>query len=374
VRITPIRLNLPGQLRHAHAILILGLLLSVPAARAETPVAPPGEYNTSWMGNTYMDNNGKKNVTEELNDVCVSPNGRVFTAGYAETWGGGASYQATNGGFIARYDRFETGFGDPVACVAADDRYVYFGSGKGILRALHGGSQGPYTTSLAGKDIQGLYLTGGKLYVSDFGSGTIRVLNRTNMVEERNWPCPNPTRLTVDAAGNVWVVIYSTSSTQPPSGGPMWWGAKVRSFSPDGIPGPEITDFERPLSVAVNRSGQLLVGGLNEHSQLWLYDIAGTPAKIGTFGADQGIFAGPVPGAFTDSARLHWIRSIAIDSDDNIYTGCCYGTFWGACIEKWDASESLLWRAFAGTSLQDLVSQAQKGQPLQPVLVHCPER
>ncbi|MCL4177840.1 MAG: hypothetical protein KJ072_08850, partial [Verrucomicrobia bacterium] len=80
-------------------------------------------------------------------------------------------------------------------------------------------------------------------------------------------------------------------------------------------------------------------------------DVAGTPTKVGTFGADKGIFAGPIPGVFADSARLHWIRSIAIDADDHIYTGCCYGTFWGGCIEKWDASESLLWRAFAGTSL-----------------------
>jgi hypothetical protein len=72
-----------------HAIVILGLLVSVPAARTETPIAPPGRYYTSWLGNTYMANNGKKNVTEELNDICVSPNGHVFTAGYAETWGAG---------------------------------------------------------------------------------------------------------------------------------------------------------------------------------------------------------------------------------------------------------------------------------------------
>lgn len=332
-------------------VAVLTSLLFHLFVRAERTTPPPGKYYTSWLGNTYMDNNGKKNVTEELNDLAVSPNGRVFTAGYAETWGGGASYNTTNGGFRFRYDRFETGFGDPVSCVAASATYVYFGSGKGILRAGHNGSQGPYSTFSAARDVQGLFIRSGKLYVSDFAGGKIRVLNITNMVEERSWACPNPTRLTVDGSGNVWVVIYSPTSVQPPSGGPMWWGEKVRSFSPDGTPGPEITDFEKPLSVAINQRGQLLVGGLNDHSQLWVYDISGTPTKVGTFGAEKGIFGAKTEGAFTDLAKLHWIRSIAVDAEDSIYTGCCYGTFWGGCVEKWDPSGSLRWRVFAGTSL-----------------------
>ena len=106
----------------------------------------------------------------------------------------------------------------------------------------------------------------------------------------------------------------------------------------------------KPLSVAVNNGGQLLVGGLNEHSQVWIYDISGTPTKVGTFGANKGIFSGTA-GAFANSAKLHWIKSIVVDVHDNIYTGCVYGTFWGDCIEKWDPSGSLIWRIFAGTSL-----------------------
>jgi len=317
----------------------------------EAAFDPPGTYSTSWLGNTYMDMNGKRNVTESLDDVCVSPDGHVFSAGYAETWGGGASYNASDGGFIARYDRFESGFGDPVKSVAADDHYVYYGTpGKGILRAPHGGAQGGYTPFLSGKDIEGLFIRNGRLYVSDFSDGKIRVLDISTMIEERSWACANPTKLTVDNAGNIWVVIYSASSVQPPNNGPMWWGEKVRSFFSTGTPGPEISDFVKPLSVAVNNNGQLLVGGLNEHSQVWIYDISGTPTKVGSFGADKGIFSGTA-GEFTNSAKLHWIKSVVVDANDNIYTGCVYGTFWGGCIEKWDASANLQWRVFAGTSL-----------------------
>jgi len=56
----------------------------------------------------------------------------------------------------------------------------------------------------------------------------------------------------------------------------------------------------------VNNSGQLLVGGLNQSSQIWIYDIIGAPFKVGTFGIEGGIFSG-AQGAFTSSVKLHWI-------------------------------------------------------------------
>ena len=130
------------------AFILLGLLM--PSTRAEVPSDPPGKYSTSWLGNTYMDAAGHKNITEELADLCLSPNGKIFTAGYAETWGGGAEYQADDGGFIARYDRFESGFGDPVKAVASDTNFVFWGTpGKGLLRSRQGGGgKGAYTTFL----------------------------------------------------------------------------------------------------------------------------------------------------------------------------------------------------------------------------------
>ena len=124
-----------AMLRAASLLVLFG-----PAAKAEVPFDPPGMYSSSWLGNTYMDAKGHKNVTEELADMCVSPNGKLFTAGYAETWGGGASYLTADGRFVARYDRFESGFGDPVNAVAADTNFVFWGTpGKGLLRYGHGG-------------------------------------------------------------------------------------------------------------------------------------------------------------------------------------------------------------------------------------------
>jgi uncharacterized protein YjdB len=332
-------------------VVILLYSLTIQVTNAQKPVDPPGTYYTSWIGNTFMDVVGRKVVTESITDVCVSPDGIVFTAGYAEAWGGGASYKASDGSFAGRYAGSNSGFGDPLSVTAATDNYVYFGYNGALLRAAHGGTNGGYTRYLSGKNIQGLYIKNGKLYVSDFGDGKIRILNISTMVEESNFSCTYPTRLTVDNSGNIWVVIYSTASVQPPSGGPMWIGEKIKSFSSAGVPGAEITDFEKPLSVAINNSGQLLVGGLNENSQIWIYDITTTPTKVGTFGEDKGIFGGATAGAFSNTAKLHWIRSISVDASDNIYTACTYGTFWGGVIEKWNTAGELQWRNFAGTSL-----------------------
>jgi hypothetical protein len=337
--------------------VFLSVVLNIEIARAQAPTNPPGSYYTSWLGNTFLDTKGSKVVTEELNTICVSPNGKVFTAGYAETGGGGASFNASDGSFAGRYGGSNTGFGDPLSVCAADNNYVYYGtSGYGILRAAHGGTAGSYKPFLKGKYIQGLYVKDGKLYVSDFGdgkyglNGSIRILNISTMAEESSFACASPTNLTVDNAGNIWVVIASDTTLQNPTGGPYWWGEKVKSFSPAGVPGPEITDFEGPIGVAVDNNGLLLVGGMNANSQIWKYDVSATPTKVGTFGAENGIFGG-VAGAFTDSAKLHWVRSIAVDADNNILTGCCYGTFWGGVIEKWNPDGKLLWRNFAGTSL-----------------------
>jgi hypothetical protein len=80
--------------RYAHIMMLLAGFIQV--AHAEVPFDPPGAHATSWLGNTYLDANGYKVVTEELADICVSPNGHLFSAGYAEAWGGGAEYNAVN--------------------------------------------------------------------------------------------------------------------------------------------------------------------------------------------------------------------------------------------------------------------------------------
>ena len=86
-------------------------------------------------------------------------------------------------------------------------------------------------------------------------------------------------------------------------------GLKVVSFSKDGQPGPEIADFENPCALALDPKGRLLVGGLNRHGQVWIYDVSGTPKKVDTFGAEGGIFSGEpgtIPARRSSTGSAAW--------------------------------------------------------------------
>ena len=291
-------------------------------------------------------------VPEELQDIKLTTNGYVITAGYNETGGGSAVFNATDGAPRFRY-RSMPGFGDPSRSAAGDDNYAYLGSPNGgIYRYKY--DSGESESHYRGGAILGLCLKNGKLYASDYSSNKILVLDPSNLNgETASWSMTRPTRLTVDNNGRVWVIQESETSIQPNTGGPMWIGSQIIGFNSDGSQCGTITDYPGAMAVAVNQKGQLLVGGLNEDCQIWIYDINGTsPKKVDTFGEKGGIFSG-IPGEFTSKAKLHWIKGIDVDAQGNVYVGCTYGTFWGNCIEKYNEAGDLQWqrRLFCATSL-----------------------
>jgi hypothetical protein len=177
------------------------------ASGAETPSTPPGRYTTSWLGNSFMKIEGEQwqMVPEQLEDMALSPNVTVFTAGYHETHGGGASYRGDTGAFAGRYSGFNTGFGEPSKAVAADNNHVYFGTTDGVKRYPHGGGK-TNTSFLEKHAIMGVALKNGKLFLSDYTNNKIRVCDAATMVEVRSWTMPRPTRIAVDNNNLVWVI------------------------------------------------------------------------------------------------------------------------------------------------------------------------
>ncbi|MBD2766627.1 T9SS type A sorting domain-containing protein [Hymenobacter sp. BT664] len=323
-------------------------------ALAQAPIAPVGTIKQSWVGNTFsrfIDLQRVERVPEELEDIKLG-NGALFFAGYHERGGGGASFNTTDGSFSGQYDGFNSGFGSPVKAVAATADNVYFGTpGQGIKKYAYGGSLTPLVTYLNGKDIEGLYIKNEKMYISNYTDNKVHIYNIITMTEDISWAVTNPTRITVDNNGKIWVLQWDPTSSQTPADGPTWYGKNILSFSNTGVPGASISDFEKPKSLAIDNRNQLLVGGLNEHSQIWKYgNLSGTPSKVGTFGVMNGIFSG-VAGQFNNTAKLHWISGIDVDAAGNIYVACRYGSFWGAAVEKFNEAGTLQWRIFCGSSL-----------------------
>ena len=297
----------------------------------------PGTFNYSWIGNSFMNQNAKAWVPDEVRDLCVASNGTVFTAGYSESGGSGLAIK--NGAFFGRYSGFNSGFGDPVKAVATDGTNVYWGGGNGVQRYGFTSSGSPNRTILGGSSITGLAYKAGELYISDYSKNLIRVYNTKSMTQSRQWDCTRPGKLAVDDNHHVWVIQYAPGSNPDT----IITGTQILSFSDMGTAGPSITDVTNPLAIAVNDANQLLVGGLDEASQIRIYgDLDGTPSLAGAFGANGGIFSG-TPGLH-GPLKFHQIRGLGVDGAGNIYVCMMYGAkSWGQSVEAYTSSGELLW-------------------------------
>ncbi len=257
----------------------------------------PGVVVHSWLANSFATEQGHQSVPVNVCGICVTPDGTVFSAGVSEAFGGVGSYK--DGRFVTKYD-YDSGFGSSASSVAADDDYVYIGTEAGLFRTRRGDCAYNRTPIVKG-NLHGLALRDGELYLSDYDAGKIRVLATATMKEVRAIPVLRPGPLTVGADGRVWVIQGKPS--KEPYLSFYTGGLKIIPFSKDGDAGPEIEDFENPCALAVDAKGRLLVGGLNRHSQVWIYDVSGRPNRVGTFGAEGGIFSGE-PGKDTEEVPL----------------------------------------------------------------------
>ena len=320
------------------AVLLLCVLLTHPVPA--NAGAPPGTFATSWVGNTFSNETNHAWVPDFLSSMFVDSNGAVFTSGYAE-YGGGGLEISSSGGFVGRYGGFNGGFGDPCDAVVADGSNVYYGTKNGVQRFAYGGSQSPNATILSGNLIEGLALHGSNLYISDYTNNIIRVYSTSTMTQTSSWSMTAPGRMTVDGNGRIWVIQFA--STANPGNGD-YDGYQVYSFSSTGTPGPSITNVTNPQAIAMDNQGRLMVGGLDQNSQVRIYtNLTGTPSLATTFGNIGGIEAGTA--GLAGPQKFHWIKGLGCDSAGDIYVACNYGAGWGQSVEKYNASGSLLWAA-----------------------------
>lgn len=327
-----------------NALRLLLSLLAGPAFCAETrtnavPTSDvtnlPGSVVHSWLANSFSRHAGHHSVPVTAIAIAVAPDGTVFSAGVAEGYGGVASYR--DGKFVTKYD-YDSGFGSSAAAVAVDNTYVYIGTGVGLFRTRIG-DETFNRTPVTGGSLHGLALREGELYLSDSQAGRIRVLETATMKEVRSFAAPNPGPLAVGADGRVWV-IEGQPGEEPFDRG----GRQINSYTREGQPGPAITDFESPCALTFDAKGRLVVGGLNQHSQVWIYDVSGTARKVGTFGAEGGIFSSQ-PGAYGPQ-KFHWIRGLGFDDAGNLYVAGVFGSWYNALIEAYAPSGQRLWEVY----------------------------
>ncbi len=293
-----------------------------------------GTVVNSWVANSFQKQKGHHFVPVNISALAATADGTVFSSGCAEGYGGVGSYK--DGKFVTKYD-YSSGFASNSNAIAADDTYVYIGTGVGLFRTRRG-QEGQNRSTIAAGDIKGLAIRDGELYVSQ-ARGQIQVYSTETMKLLRSFDAGHPGQIAVGADGRVWTVQGKDGKPPHPTG-----GLKILSYSKDGKAGAEITDFENPCTLAFDPKGRLLVGGLNKHNQIRIYDVSGAPKKVETFGADGGIFSGE-PGVYGPQ-KFHWVRGLAFDKAGNLYVGSVLGSWYNVLVEAYDPSGKLLWNVY----------------------------
>jgi len=341
-------------------LLFLG---SAPARAVHTDTDIVGS-TFSWLGNSFVGGNSFLHVSDYLDDCYVTKSGRMYTIGYDEGQSNGSFYD-TNGQVYR--------MGNYVGCgITADEteRYVYLGgaptspSGISVCDAQwqnYAGAWVPLRSILIGVDCsRGIAARNGEVYISDNTNNQIRVWNRDLTRELRTFPFTRPGKITVDAAGNLWIIQRA--------GAGVGQYALVRCVTKTGTFVREINDQHVvPTGLAIDNNGYLLVCDDSVHQQIRFYkNIQTTPVLDHTFGVDGGIYASTGNfrrGMYGDATtpRLHGPVGVGMDAAGNLYVANGGGGY-AVNVMSYAPSGKLRWwryglQDFVDTSVQDQSSE-----------------
>ena len=308
-------------------------------------------YTSSWFGNTFGGGSGW--VQQEIAGIYVTTNGIVYANVYWDEGGGNFSaYQ--NGALIATGLHCHGWGRNGGNAVCVNSNYVFFSQRAdneggalvdsntntdswppvgynwyGVTRRLRsnitqgapfaGGKGGSgdtlansylvvnqVPTSYSGGDIQGLYATDTRLYVSCPYDGYIRVYDANSMVFLWSFAVSNPGSLTMDANGKLWLVEQGTN--------------RVDRYNTNGTLEATLTlpAGAVPSGISVDSQNRLFIADDGTNEQVLIYtNLAGSPNLSGTFGTTGGIYSG-IRGA-TGPLKFHNIAGAGADGAGNIY-------------------------------------------------------
>jgi hypothetical protein len=350
-----------GHLRRgktAKFVLVIIAVITIAFYFAMRSAPATNAYTTSWIGNTY--GGGSKWVQNYVEGMYVGPDGTVYTN---STWDeAGREAGIYKNGDVVGPD-FELHGWSRVGgkAITANSKYIYLAMFQGSMGKIKE-DYPPEGTSwycvrrytLSGKaarfaggrgydqsmlivstknPVTGLATVGNQLYVSIAKANRISVYNTDTMREVRNFSVPNPGQITIDKQGNLWIIQAKNGSTP----------AQILHYSAEGKRLPKvIADVVDPSAIAIDNQGRLLVTENGPRQQVLIYNIAGKPKPVGTFGIERGIFTG-VPGEVGD-LKFYGLTGVGTDAAGNIYVNSNGFHNAGTDLRKFSPSGKLQWR------------------------------
>lgn len=195
----------------------------------------------------------------------------------------------------------------------------------------------------SGATLSGLDLHDGELYAADETFARIRAFNATTRKETRAWDLDFvPGKIVIDrnpAGPYLWVADQSNGA--------------VHCFTLQGVsmPAATINGIAVPGGLAIDQSGNLLVGDCGPDNWVLRYDIREVqraPKRLGSFGAKGGVWSGTRPGLM---GPQRFCRPVGLDVDaqGRIYVACNFGITGTAntSIECYEPNGTRLWWVYA---------------------------
>ena len=307
-------------------ITALSALLGTISASAQptnTFHPPPGNYRTSWVGNSFAGDGGPNGsghwVQNGASRMSVSPDGTVFCG--VEWDEAGRCAGLYKGGKVNRLLLMEHngkgkesawGWGTANNAVAIGDKYLYVANkGKKLLRFSWkpGDLNSARFVDEVDTKAEALGMTARGDHIVIIYKDKIETRKTKDLTVEGSFELKGARDAAVAADGSLWVLV----------------GKEVRHFSADGKPsGVALPDLEKPSAVAFDRQKErLIVCEDGQRQQVLFFDVRGEPKLVDRFGEEGGLYRN-TPGEVAPK-KLFALKGAGTDADGNIYVALSFG-------------------------------------------------
>lgn len=330
----------------AQVALLSCFALSLVAPLTASPRLPA---TVTWLGNSYP--GGQFHVPQDIDGLCATPDGRVFSNVYWEE-GGGNVTQFKDGKVLGAAGHTH-GWGNAGGrAVACNSKYLFIGcrmqneggglndlstwppKGKqwlGISRrpldyirkaaSFPGGKGGKGDTlketflvvaevedNDKAQDLPGIVATETRVYVSCPAEKSIKVYDAETMqlVETVSADRPGPLALSADA---VWMLQEKQGNQAAKI---SQWDTQNKKWTDKVV----FTAADAPCGLAISPSGYLMVPDQGPRQQVRIYGLDGAEKKF-SLGVRGGLFASPV-GKY-GALRFNNPSAVACDAQGRVY-------------------------------------------------------